>query len=241
MPKLGVNIDHIATIREARKTYEPDPVHAAALAELGGADGITVHLREDTRHIKPRDVKILRETVKTKLNLEMSVADIVVQTALKIQPDMATLVPEKREEVTTEGGLNVKDGYDVFHTVIDLLMKAGIDISLFVDPDIETLKLAKKLGVKYVELHTGSYANAKGEEQLRELKNLADAGAWANANGLVLNMGHGLNYTNIIPVLAIPRIHEFNIGHAIISRAVLVGLERAVRDMADVIERHRVD
>ena len=241
VPTLGVNIDHVATIREARRTNEPDPVHAAALSELGGADGITVHLREDKRHIQPRDVKLLRETVKTKLNLEMSVADVVVDAAVKIKPDMATLVPEKREEVTTEGGLDLAANFDVLKTVTELLMKNGIPVSLFIDPDMEMMKLAKKLAVTYVELHTGSYANAKGDAFRAELRKLVDAAAWGNANGIIVNMGHGINYKNIIPLLAVPRINEYNIGHAIISRAVFTGIERAVHDMCDVIENYRID
>lgn len=239
IPKLGVNIDHVATVREVRKTIEPDPVHAAALAELGGADGITVHLREDRRHIQPRDVEILRKTVKTRLNLEMSVAEDVVATALAIHPDMATLVPEKREEITTEGGLNLSQNSDRIREVVQRLTDAGIAVSLFIDPDIATLSAALDLNVPFVELHTGAYANAPTEDaRATEYEHLAEACTWGTTEGLFVNMGHGLTYKNIVPVLRIPNINEFNIGHSIISRAVFTGLERAVREMAETIYRY---
>lgn len=242
MAKLGVNIDHIATVREARKTNEPDPLYAAVLAELGGADAIVAHLREDRRHIQPRDVRMLRDMIKTKLNLEMSVADVVVDAARKIKPDMATIVPERREEVTTEGGLNLKENFEIVKTTAQLLMKEGIRVSLFIDPDIETLRLARKACVDTVELHTGAYANALSEaDAMAELKKLADAAEWATGNAMQVNMGHGLTYKNIVPVLAIPRIAEFNIGHSIISRALYVGMKGAVREMVETIHLHGVD
>lgn len=239
IPKLGVNIDHVATVREVRKTNEPDPVAAAVLAELGGADGITVHLREDLRHIQVRDVKVLRETIKTRLNLEMSVSDVVVNAAIKIKPSSACIVPESREEITTEGGLNIKDNFEMIKSVSDMLLKEGIAVSLFIDPTMESVKLAKRMGVPFVELHTGSYANALTEEdQMNELRKLAETCEWGNANGIKVNMGHGLTYKNIIPVLAVPNIHEFNIGHTIVSRAIMVGMKEAVKEMTDIIYKY---
>ncbi len=235
MSELGVNIDHVATIRQARKTYEPDPVAAAALAELAGADAITIHLREDRRHIQDRDLRVLRETVTTKLNLELSVAEEIVAIACQSKPEQATLVPERREEVTTEGGLDVVTHRDAVARATERLRNAGISVSLFLDPDPRQIELAKQLGAEAVELHTGQYALAKGAEQQRQLEALRTAGKQIVDLGMRLHAGHGLNYFNVKPVAAIPGMLELNIGHSIISRAVLVGLERAVREMKALI------
>jgi pyridoxine 5-phosphate synthase len=229
---LGINIDHIATIRQARRGVEPDPVAAAAIAELAGADGITVHLREDRRHIQERDVRILRQTVRTHLNLEMAATPEMVEIALDIKPDYITLVPEKREEITTEGGLDVFGMGDRLVAIVQQLQSAGIPVSLFVDPDANQLKASAQTGAKFVELHTGTYANATNEAELhRELEILTKGGEVAIALGLRLNAGHGLTYWNTSAIAKIPGMEELNIGHSIISRAVLVGLERAIQDM----------
>jgi|SRR5688572_9061606 pyridoxine 5-phosphate synthase len=235
MPELGVNIDHVATLRQARKTYEPDPVAAAVLTELGGADAITVHLREDRRHIQDRDVRVLRETVAIKLNLELSVADEIVGIACQVKPDQATIVPEKREEVTTEGGLDVVTHRAATERAIERLRGAGISVSLFLDPDDRQIELAKQLGADAVELHTGQYALAKGSAQQEQLVALTTAGKLVRELGMHLHAGHGLNYHNVIPVARIPQMYELNIGHAIVARAVLVGLERAVREMKQLV------
>lgn len=236
MPKLGVNIDHVATVRQARRTIEPDPVWAAALAELGGADGITIHLREDRRHILDRDLRILRDTVQVKLNLEMAVAEEIVQIAEESKPHKVTLVPEKREEVTTEGGLDVIGNRDRIAEVVDRLHSAGIEVALFIDPEEAQIEASKDLGVSGVELHTGCYADAPDESaQARELLQLTEAGATAIRSGLLLHMGHGLTYRNVVPVARISGVSELNIGHSIIARAVMVGLERAVREMKQLI------
>jgi pyridoxine 5-phosphate synthase len=236
MPELGVNIDHVATIRQARRTYEPDPVWAAVQAELGGADAITVHLREDRRHIQDRDVHLLRETVQVKLNLEMAVADEIIAIACEVQPDQATLVPEKREEVTTEGGLDVVGNEDRVRRCIERLHEAGIEVSLFIDPDPAQVEAAVQLGVAAVELHTGGYAEAETADDIdAELDKLSLAGSIACESGLRLHMGHGLNYRNVQAIVEIPDVAELNIGHSIVSRAVLVGMERAVREMKALI------
>jgi pyridoxine 5-phosphate synthase len=235
MPVLGVNIDHVATLRQTRRTYEPDPVAAAALAELGGADGITIHLREDRRHIQDRDLRLLRETVATKLNLELAVADKIVGIACDVKPDQATIVPERREEVTTEGGLDVVAHRAAVERAVERLRSAGISVSLFLDPDPRQLELAKQLGVDAVELHTGQYALARGAAQHEQLVALTNAGKLISDLGITLHAGHGLNYHNVVPVASIPHMHELNIGHAIVSRAVLVGLERAVREMKQLM------
>ena len=237
MAKLGVNIDHVATIRQARGGSEPDPIAAAAIAELAGADGITIHLREDRRHIQDRDLKILRKTVRTKLNLEMAATDEMVEIALSVKPDMCTLVPEKRQELTTEGGLDVRLHAQTIEKAIDRLQDGGILTSLFIDPDSDQIKAANKVGADYVEIHTGSYADAadwKTEEQ--ELIKIENAIKLAAKLGLGVNAGHGLNYTNIKQVAALGGVEEYNIGHSIISKAVLVGLDRAVRDMIELIK-----
>ena len=235
MPELGVNIDHVATVRQARRTFEPDPVWAATLAELGGADGITVHLREDRRHIQDRDVRLLRQTISVKLNLELACSDDIVSIACEVRPDQATLVPERREEVTTEGGLDVIRHADAVGRAISRMRDAGIHVSLFLDPDLAQIEAGAKLGAQAVELHTGQFALAKGVEQRRELDQLAIAGRRIRELGMALHAGHGLNYHNVQAVAKIPDMHELNIGHAIISRAIFVGLERAVREMKDLI------
>jgi len=230
--KLGVNVDHVATVRQARGVSEPDPVTAAALAELAGAHGITVHLREDRRHIQDRDVRLLRQTVQSRLNLEMAATDEMVGIALDILPDSATLVPEKREELTTEGGLDVCLHRNLIKKQTGLLRQAGISVSLFIDPDIEQVKAAHRAGADFVEIHTGSYCEARTESLRRqELEKIENALRAGRKLGLGVNAGHGLNYQNVPPVAAMSGFHEFNIGHSIVSRAVLVGMERAVREM----------
>lgn len=238
MIRLGVNIDHVATVRQARRAHEPDPVAAAIFATLGGADGITVHLREDRRHIQDRDVFLLRETVRTRLNLEMATADEIVTIALKAMPDEATLVPEKREELTTEGGLDVIATESATRAAIDKLKAAGIHVSLFIDPDPRQVDRSKKLGADAIEFQTASYSEATGAAAIAaELVKLEAASAHAASLGLHVHMGHGLNYFNVKPVIRIPAVEELNIGHAIVSRAVLVGMERAVREMKDAMRR----
>ena len=236
MPTLGVNIDHIATIRQARRGVEPDPVAAAVIAELAGADGITVHLREDRRHIQERDVRLLRQTVRTRLNLEMAATPEMVAIALDVKPDYITLVPERREEITTEGGLNVKAQGDRLGKFVHQLQHAGIPVSLFIDAEPKQIEASAETGAKFIELHTGTYANAKNEEELsRELKVLSDGGELAIKLGLRLNSGHGLTYWNTRAIAQISGMEELNIGHSIISRAVLVGLDRAIREMKYLI------
>ena len=236
MPTLGVNIDHIATIRQARRGVEPDPVAAAVIAELAGADGITVHLREDRRHIQERDVRLLRQTIRTRLNLEMAATPEMVAIALDVKPDYITLVPERREEITTEGGLNVKAQGDRLGKFVHQLQNAGIPVSLFIDAEPKQIEASAKTGAKFIELHTGTYANAKNEEELkRELKVLSDGGELAIKLGLRLNSGHGLTYWNTRAIAQIAGMEELNIGHSIISRAVLVGLDRAIREMKELI------
>jgi len=232
MPTLGVNIDHVATIRQARRTVEPDPIAAAVLAELAGAEGITVHLREDRRHMQDRDVRLLRETVRTHLNLEMAATDEMVKIALEIKPDYVTLVPERREEVTTEGGLDIAGPIDRMIVVVDKLQSAGIPVSLFIDADETQIQAAAKSKAKFIELHTGQYAEAKNEDDRAAQLHLLKLGCEiATSLNLRINAGHGLTYWNVYPVGQLPGMEELNIGHTIISRAVLVGLERAVREM----------
>lgn len=232
MPTLGVNIDHIATIRQARRTVEPDPVAAAVLAELGGADGITVHLREDRRHIQDRDVQLLRQTVRSHLNLEMAATDEMVAIALDIKPDYVTLVPEKREEVTTEGGLDIAGQISKIADVVDKLQSVSIPVSLFIDADTAQIEASVKVKAQFIELHTGQYAEAKSEaSREQELAVLAKGCEQAIASGLRVNAGHGLTYWNVYPVACLLGMEELNIGHTIVSRAALVGLERAVREM----------
>ena len=236
---LGVNIDHVATIRQARRTYEPDPVWAAALAQLGGADGITIHLREDRRHINDRDVEMLKESVfAVKLNLEMSIAEDIVEKALEVVPDQSTLVPEKREEVTTEGGLDVAIDVKTYKGIVARLKEKAINVSMFIDPEKAQIDASKDVGAKSIELHTGNYANAKGEGAIeKEVARLREGAEYAESVGLEAFAGHGLTYTNIQRIVGIPQVSEVNIGHSIISRAVFVGLERAVREMKELLKR----
>jgi pyridoxine 5-phosphate synthase len=234
MPELGVNIDHVATLRQARKTYEPDPVWAAVLAELGGADGITVHLREDRRHIQDRDLRLLRETVTVKLNLELSCNQDVLQIACQVRPDQATLVPERREEISTEGGLDAIAHREAVAGAVGQLQAAGIFVSLFLDPLIDQIELAAEIGADAVELHTGQYA-LRGNNQQEELAKLVAAGRRIRQFGMALHAGHGLNYHNVRPVAEIADMHELNIGHSIVARAIMVGLENAVREMKRLV------
>jgi len=229
--KLGVNIDHVATVRQARRGAEPDPVWAAAAAELAGADGITVHLREDRRHIQPRDVRVLRQTVRGKLNLEMAVAEEVVAVALEVKPDQATLVPEKRQEVTTEGGLEVKLAGPELRQAIARLADAGIQVNLFINPDVGQVEASRRAGAGGVELHTGRYSLAKGGEVEERLAELQRAATVAANLGLFVAAGHGLDYLNVVRVAGIRQVEELNIGHSIISRAIFTGLGPAVREM----------
>jgi pyridoxine 5-phosphate synthase len=229
---LGVNIDHVATIRQARQANEPDPIAAAVLAELAGADGITAHLREDRRHIQDRDVRLLRETVATHLNLEMAATEEMVSIALNLKPDYVTLVPEKRTEVTTEGGLDVAGQLDNLKKAVDRLQSAHIPVSLFIDADSAQIKASQASGAQFIELHTGCYANAEDAVTLaKELEHLHQGCIEALACGLRVNAGHGLTYRNVYPVAVLPGMEELNIGHSIISRAVLVGIDRAIREM----------
>lgn len=237
MARLAVNIDHIATLREARKGIEPDPIHAAVLAELAGADGIIVHLREDRRHIQERDLRLLKDIVKTKLNLEMAATQDMVKIALDIKPDVATIVPEKRQELTTEGGLEVALNKDHLKAIILLLHDGGIKVSLFIDPDIEQIKAAHKINTDFIEIHTGRYANAKLQsDQDAEFENIVNTCKIAHKLGLGINAGHGLNYQNVNRLAQLREIEEFNIGHSIVSKAVLVGMERAVREMKELVK-----
>lgn len=232
MLTLGVNIDHIATIRQARRTVEPDPIAAAVLTELAGADGITAHLREDRRHIQDRDIRLLRQTVRTHLNMEMAPTDEMVAIALDVKPDYVTLVPERREEVTTEGGLDIVGQKSRLSDVVAKLQDAGIPVSLFIDADLAQIDASAETKAKFIELHTGRYADATDEaSRQKELDFLAKGCQHAIAAGLRVNAGHGLTYWNVYPVASLQGMEELNIGHSIISRAALVGLERAVREM----------
>jgi pyridoxine 5-phosphate synthase len=240
MPKLSINVDHVATLRQARKALEPDPVAAAIAAEIAGADGITIHLRGDRRHIQDRDLEILREVVKTSLNLEMAATEEMVNLALQIKPDMATLVPEREGEITTEGGLDVESNLEQLNRAISQLQLNGILVSLFVNPDEESIKASAKLRTDYVEINTDSYASAKNvAEQISQLERLEKMANLAHRLNLGINMGHGLNYRNISNLIQIQHIHEFSIGHAIVARAVMVGFEKAVREMLDLVKRPR--
>jgi pyridoxine 5-phosphate synthase len=232
MLRLGVNIDHVATLRQARGGREPDPVWAAVQAELGGADGITIHLREDRRHIQDRDLRLLRETVQTRLNLEMATEPAIVAIAIAVRPDQVTLVPERRAELTTEGGLDVVGQMARVSEAVARLKDAGLEVSLFIDPEPAQVEAARQLGAAAVELHTGRYAEAThAADRRRELAHLTEAGLQVVAAGLALHAGHGLNYQNVGPVAAIPAMAELNIGHSIVSRAVFTGLKDAVREM----------
>ena len=237
MATLTVNVDHVATVRQARLSQEPDPVTAALMAELGGADGITVHLREDRRHIQDRDLALLRRTVKTRLNLEMAATKEMSKIAMEVKPDMVTLVPEKRQELTTEGGLDVKTQLDMLKLYVSSLQAAEIPVNLFIDPTPEAVKAAHKTGATGVELHTGRYADAEGE-RLRgvELKRVRDCASLTKRLGLKVHAGHGLDYLNIGPIVMIKEIEEFAIGFSIIARSVYTGLEEAVREMARLVK-----
>lgn len=236
MARLGVNIDHVATLRQARGGSEPDPLAAAVLVELAGADGLVIHLREDRRHIQDRDLNLLRETIQTKLDLEMAADEAMAKIALTVKPDLVTLVPERRQELTTEGGLEVAGQRDRIKKIVELLHDGGMPVSLFIEPDLEQVKAAHKVAADYVELHTGRYANARRlKEEQAELEAIAQAAKLAFKLGIGVNAGHGLNYRNVRRLTQIPEIVEFNIGHSIIARAVLVGLDRAVREMKHLI------
>ena len=234
--RLGVNIDHVATLRQARRTYEPSPVTAAALAEMAGADGITCHLREDRRHIQDEDLRLLRQTVTTSLNLEMALAEEIIAIALAIKPDQVTLVPERREEVTTEGGLAVTEQIGRIKSAVERMRGAGVLVSIFIDPVEHEIEAASECGADAVELHTGVYANARGRAAQGELARLVEGSRSANKAGLKVFAGHGLTYHNVVPVAAIPEIEELNIGHSIVSRAVFAGLGEAVREMKRLID-----
>jgi pyridoxine 5-phosphate synthase len=236
MIRLGVNIDHVATIRQARRGREPDPVWAAVLAQLGGADGITIHLREDRRHIQDDDVLRLRQAVPGRLNLEMAASPEIVAIACRAKPDYATLVPERRAELTTEGGLDVITHVDAVRQAISSLLQAGIGISLFIDADPKQIAASQQLGAQAVEFHTGRYADAPSSAVVsEELRRLHDCAVLAHQAGLHVHMGHGLNYLNVQAVAGLPHVEELNIGHSIIARAVMVGMEKAVREMKDLI------
>ena len=239
MIRLGVNIDHVATLRQARRANEPDPVAAAILATLAGADGITVHLREDRRHIQDRDVFRVREAVATRLNFEMATVAEIVAIALKVKPDEVTLVPEKRAELTTEGGLDLIANVESVRRAVDALKTAAIPVALFIDPNIEQIDMAKQLGADAIEIQTASYSEATTPKAIAdELAKLRTATVHACQIGLHVHMGHGLNYQNVKPIVRIPGVEELNIGHSIISRAVLLGMETAVRDMKAVMQEH---
>jgi pyridoxine 5-phosphate synthase len=236
MAKLGVNIDHVATVRQARRTIEPDPVWAAALAELGGADGITLHLREDRRHIQERDLRVIRQTAQVKVNLEMAADPAVTAIACDVIPHQVTLVPEKREEITTEGGLDVLGNFARIKTCMQQLLHLGIEVSMFVDPDPRQIEASHAIGAKAVELHTGRYADAlTARDQDHEFEALVSAGAFANERGLILHLGHGLTYRNVQRIARIPGVCELNIGHSIVARAIMVGFQQAVREMKELI------
>lgn len=233
---LGVNVDHVATIRQARLAKEPDPVMAATLAILGGADGITVHLREDRRHIQDRDLKLLREIVTVEVNLEMAATDEMLKIAINTKPDLVTIVPEKRQELTTEGGLNVKENRERLKVFIRKINDHGIPISLFINPSIEDVDISREIGAQMVEIHTGMYAEASALNKPEELKKIINSVQRAKSIGLQVNAGHGLNYHNVKPVASIPGLRGLYIGHSIVARAVLVGMKEAVREIKELIE-----
>ena len=236
MPALGVNIDHVATLREVRHGIEPEPVFAALVCQAQCADSIVVHLREDRRHIRERDLYILKKVIKTKLNLEMSTSNEIVEIACNLRPDQATLVPEKRQELTTEGGLDVLSNFKKVKRVVQRLEKQGVMVSLFIDPNKKQIDASEKIGVRMIELHTGRYADAKDEKkQERYFKELKNAVSYAAKKDLIVNAGHGLNYYNVSRVAKIKEIEELNIGYSIICRSILIGLERAVREMKMLI------
>jgi pyridoxine 5-phosphate synthase len=238
--RLGVNVDHVATLRQSRRTNYPDPIAAAVMAELAGADQITIHLREDRRHIQERDLQIMRKTVTTRLNLEMAATQEMVKIAYEVKPDVVTLVPERREELTTEGGLDVVSGREAVRKAVKTLRDADIQVSLFIDPDLDQVKAAHRAEAEVVEFHTGRYCDARlAADRRKELSRLVDACKAAAKLGLIVAAGHGLSYQNVGPVAAIAEIEELNIGHSIVARAVLVGMERAVREMKELVARAR--
>jgi pyridoxine 5-phosphate synthase len=239
MIRLGVNVDHVATVRQARRVDVPDPVEAALLAERAGAEGITVHLREDRRHIQERDVRLLRERIATKLNLEMAVTPAMVAFAEQARPDDACFVPEKREELTTEGGLDVISQQARIKDAVNRLQGSGIKVSLFIDPDRKQIEAAKAVGAHAVEIHTGTYCNASHASREKERQVVNAAARLAQSLGLEVHGGHGLNYENVIPIAAIAEIVELNIGHSIVARAVIVGMEQAVREMKELVNEAR--
>ncbi len=237
MPTLGVNIDHVATVRQARQTNEPDPVWAAAVAQLGGADCITVHLREDRRHIQDRDLRILKDTVSVKLNLECSIVPEMLKIACEVRPNQVCLVPERREEVTTEGGLDVVGNESRVKQAVDQLVTAGISVSLFIDSAADQINAAAHVGANAIEIHTGAYANQWGVNREKELSKIVLAAVHGRKAELEVHAGHGLTYDNVIPIASIPGIQELNIGHSIISRSIFCGLQNAVREMKDILIR----
>jgi len=242
MLRLGVNIDHVATVRQARRASEPDPVHAAVLAELGGADGITVHLRGDRRHVQDRDVEVLRQTVRTRLNIEMAATQEMTRIALTVKPHQVTLVPERREELTTEGGLDVVLNSVQIRPMVKTLQEAGIEVSLFVDPELEQVKESHKLDARAIEINTAAWSDA-GDARAREtaLRKVNDAARLARRLGLEVHAGHGLTYGNVAPIAAVTEIVELNIGHSIVARALLVGMAEAVREMARAMRDGRAN
>ena len=236
MATLGVNVDHVATIRQARGIDEPDPVYAAMIAEEAGASCITVHLREDRRHIQDRDLFILKQVVKTKLNLEMGLFEDVIEVAMKVKPHNITIVPERRQELTTEGGLDVVKHFDDVKKYVEMFKKEGITVSLFIDPEKDQIKASKEAGAQFVELHTGRYADAKTqEEQNNEFERIKTASEYVLELGIGLNAGHGLNYRNVVPIARIKGMNELNIGHSIVARAVFVGFKEAVKEMVYLV------
>jgi pyridoxine 5-phosphate synthase len=236
---LGVNIDHVATLRQARRARYPDPVHAALAAEMAGADLITLHLREDRRHIQIQDVRSLKETIKTRMNLEMAVTDEMLDLARHVRPPDCCLVPEKRQEITTEGGLDAASQVQRLKEAVSILVVAGIRVALFIDPDPHQIEAAVQIGAPVVELHTGAYADSSGSQQATELQRLVSGAKLGASLGLEVHAGHGLNYHNVLPVAAIPEIVELNIGHAIVARAVFDGMAAAVRDMRTLMLQAR--
>lgn len=239
--KLGVNIDHVATLRQARRGIEPDPISIIPIVELAGADSITMHLREDRRHIQDRDVFLAKQIIKTSLNLEMSINDQIVKIALDVVPNEVCIVPERREEITTEGGLAIKPIKSRLEEVIKALKSKDVVVSLFIEPDKKEIELAKEVGADYIEIHTGKYANSVGDEQILELNKIRESASFAREIGLGVNAGHGLNYKNTYEIAMIPEIETLNIGHSIISRAVFVGIRQAVIEMKDIILRGYYD
>jgi len=235
--RLGVNVDHVATVRQARRVDVPDPVEAALLAESAGADGITVHLREDRRHIQERDVQLMRERLHTKLNLEMAVTPLMVAFAENVRPDDACFVPEKREELTTEGGLDVASHRQKIREAVQRLQGIGLRVSLFIDPEPAQIEASREAGAHGIEIHTGAYCNAVGIERDKQLQAILEAAKLAQSLGLEVHGGHGLNYDNVLPIGKIPEIVELNIGHSIIARAVIVGIEQATREMKDQLSK----